>query len=356
MASADSSTAGRLARMGMPLITPSQGLAALAAALTSACYLLTAVPFAWGAFLSQPSNRANPAFTDFASTEQNASSLTPLSSSPTSLLPGGNAVGQTLSRDTLVAQIAAMVETVVGQAVGHDEPLMAAGLDSLGTVELRNTLESRLGLQLPATLVFDYPSINALADLLYPKLAVATAVAAVGQQMDIIHQHEAQHTSMPATTLTLVPQQGVGNGSRLVAMTAMVTRSPHDAVVSLGGVDAVGRIPVERWDLDLQLGGGSGGMPSRFGAFLSKVGAFDANMFGVGSAEASLMDPQQRVLLETVAEAQQPASVGRGAVGSCGVFVGVSSSDYQRLTAQQAQSFTGYNATSTFLRYITHVM
>ena len=154
MASADANTAGRLARMGMPLITPSQGLNALATALTSACYLLTAVPFVWSAFLSHPSNKANPAYTDFAATEHSTSNAMQPASSPANLLlPGPNAEQCTLSRDTLLGQIAVMVETVVGQAVGHDEPLMAAGLDSLGTVELRNTLESRLGLQLPATLV-----------------------------------------------------------------------------------------------------------------------------------------------------------------------------------------------------------
>jgi acyl carrier protein len=37
--------------------------------------------------------------------------------------------------------------------VSPDEPLMAAGLDSLGSVELRNTLEVTLALALPPTLV-----------------------------------------------------------------------------------------------------------------------------------------------------------------------------------------------------------
>jgi len=47
--------------------------------------------------------------------------------------------------------------------VAPDEPLMAAGLDSLGSVELRNTLEAALALPLPPTLVMDYPTAAAIA-------------------------------------------------------------------------------------------------------------------------------------------------------------------------------------------------
>lgn len=39
---------------------------------------------------------------------------------------------------------------------------MEAGLDSLGAVELRNTLSARLALDLPATITLDYPSASAL--------------------------------------------------------------------------------------------------------------------------------------------------------------------------------------------------
>ena len=40
---------------------------------------------------------------------------------------------------------------------------MEAGLDSLGTVELRSALAARFGTEMPATLTFDHPSITALA-------------------------------------------------------------------------------------------------------------------------------------------------------------------------------------------------
>jgi hypothetical protein len=47
---------------------------------------------------------------------------------------------------------------------------MAAGLDSLGAVELRNALEGALGLSLPGTLVFDYPSAGAILSYVSSKL------------------------------------------------------------------------------------------------------------------------------------------------------------------------------------------
>jgi acyl carrier protein len=46
-----------------------------------------------------------------------------------------------------------VVHAVDGAGVAPDAPLMQSGLDSLGAVEFRSTLESRLSLQLPPTLV-----------------------------------------------------------------------------------------------------------------------------------------------------------------------------------------------------------
>ena len=53
---------------------------------------------------------------------------------------------------------------------------MEAGLDSLGAVELRNSLASRFGDQsLPATLIFDYPSVAALAGYFSQQLSSRSA-------------------------------------------------------------------------------------------------------------------------------------------------------------------------------------
>jgi acyl transferase domain-containing protein/SAM-dependent methyltransferase len=59
--------------------------------------------------------------------------------------------------------------------------LMDLGLDSLMAVQLRNLLESGLGLNpsLPATLMFDYPSIASISSFLLNSLAAESAIAAV---------------------------------------------------------------------------------------------------------------------------------------------------------------------------------
>ena len=66
--------------------------------------------------------------------------------------------------EELAARALTIVRTICGDVgVGLDDPLMDAGLDSLMAVELRHTLESSLGVQLPATLsaFVDLPALRA---------------------------------------------------------------------------------------------------------------------------------------------------------------------------------------------------
>ena len=50
---------------------------------------------------------------------------------------------------------------------------MEARLDSLGAVELRNALSQKFNVELPATLAFDHPSINAVATHLAALIGLA---------------------------------------------------------------------------------------------------------------------------------------------------------------------------------------
>lgn len=62
---------------------------------------------------------------------------------------------------------------VMGKSVESNAPLMAAGLDSLASVELKNAVSSKLGVSLPVTLAFDYPTLDALSEFVASSLGPA---------------------------------------------------------------------------------------------------------------------------------------------------------------------------------------
>ncbi|MFI7465262.1 type I polyketide synthase [Nonomuraea sp. NPDC049646] len=68
----------------------------------------------------------------------------------------------------------------------------------------------------------------------------------------------------------------------------------------------------------------------RHGSFLSDIEGFDAEFFGLSPREAELMDPQQRILMETAWEALEHAGLPPHELAGtdAGVFVGVCTADY----------------------------
>lgn len=57
--------------------------------------------------------------------------------------------------------------------------LMEAGVDSLAVVELASSVSAHFGLDVPATLTFDYPTISAMAAFLAPQTSLAQNSVAV---------------------------------------------------------------------------------------------------------------------------------------------------------------------------------
>lgn len=76
------------------------------------------------------------------------------------------------------AQVAEAAVSIMGASVPEDQPLMEAGLDSLGAVDLRNALGTQFALELPATFTFDHPTVAAMAAHISASVApeISTAV------------------------------------------------------------------------------------------------------------------------------------------------------------------------------------
>ncbi|MCX6046451.1 MAG: type I polyketide synthase, partial [Chloroflexi bacterium] len=99
------------------------------------------------------------------------------------------------------------------------------------------------------------------------------------------------------------------------------------------GVDTVQAVPTERWnmaDYYDPMPGTPGKSYVREAAFLTKIDEFDPQFFGIAPREATSMDPQHRLLLETSWEALERAGQAPTALrnSKTGVFVGVTPSEY----------------------------
>ena len=85
---------------------------------------------------------------------------------------GGTGNNEAVGRAQVgIGKVMSAVASTIGGSADADTPLMDAGLDSLGAVELRNQLQQAAGdaTALPSTIVFDHPTARQLAQFLQPK-------------------------------------------------------------------------------------------------------------------------------------------------------------------------------------------
>ncbi|MVU75787.1 SDR family NAD(P)-dependent oxidoreductase [Nocardia sp. ET3-3] len=236
----------------------------------------------------------------------------------------------TIVRDVIRAQTAA----VLGRephSIDPNLPFTELGLDSVSGVELRNRLAGATGVPLPISLVFDHPTVEAVAALLRAR--------ATGKSIG------AQQVSRRGTTEE--PIAIVGIGARFPGG----VRSAEDLWKLLdAGRDVIGEFPTDRgWDLDRLFDPDPdkpGTVYTRHGGFLGDAGDFDPGFFGISPREALAMDPQQRLLLETSWEALEDAGIDPMSLkgSDTGVFAGACTSGYSRRVTGDLE---GYRLTGT---------
>lgn len=235
-----------------------------------------------------------------------------------------------LSKDSLLRTIGETAASVLGSTPASDAPLVASGLDSLGAVEFRNSLATRIGLQLPGTLVFDYPTVAAIADFVGAAL-VQSAEETLDGSGDDDGFGQVNKWSPAPSVVPIHVSAGITDDRRqptapapiairsvaqtLPGSTASSLPSPR---IALPSSDAIRRVPLDRWRLDDPPVKTSTLLPP-FGGFVPCWSMLDAEAFGLSPAESGAMDPQQWALLAHTAGMVVPD----GPRAQTSVFVGI---------------------------------
>jgi acyl transferase domain-containing protein/acyl carrier protein len=209
------------------------------------------------------------------------------------------------------------------------EPFASYGLTSREAVVLSGELEERFGRTLSPTLVWDHPTIAALAQFLAGDTTSERAAV-----------------QAPPSTRGAEPIAVIGLGCRFPGA------PDPEAFWKLlrSGGDAISEVPADRWDIGAfydQDPATPGRVTTRHGGFLAGIDQFEPSFFCISPREASHMDPQQRLLLEVTWEALENAGISPQSLhgSDTGIFVGISTNDYAGLAFSDPSSVGAHAGT-----------
>ncbi|MEO6082657.1 MAG: SDR family NAD(P)-dependent oxidoreductase, partial [Umezawaea sp.] len=219
--------------------------------------------------------------------------------------------------------------------------LMDTGFDSISLTELISEVNDRYDLDLLPTVLFESANLSAFAQALVeehgpvitarwvPVVAAPTASPDDAEVAPVVDAGPRPVEGEQPVDRAAVPSSPVP-----VAIVGMAGVMPGSANLEefwqhlVDGEDLIRGLPDDRTDLlaDPRTKAVQGG-------FLDDVRGFDAQHFGISPREAALMDPRQRLFLQTVWRAIEDAGYAPSAFAgtTTGLFAGVSACDYDDL-------------------------
>ncbi|XOV79524.1 MAG: SDR family NAD(P)-dependent oxidoreductase [Aestuariibacter sp.] len=249
------------------------------------------------------------------------------------------------------------------------------GIDSIVVGRLNLAMENVLG-ELPKTLFYEYETTEELAKHLTqiasaPLRALLAKFQTETEFVDIPQSEDASGASgvageNAATNQVSITQPEVSQPTEQegVAIVGIHGYFPQSASIDdywhnlKSGKDLVQTVPDSRWDHEALFDADperakEGKIYCKWGSFLDNFDQFDADFFNIDKAEAAIMDPQERLFMQSVWSALEDAGYTRqklqqahggdgfnkssvkNAGSEVGVFVGVTSNTYHLLAPQE---------------------
>ena len=241
---------------------------------------------------------------------------------PKPTAPTALAQGFIAPRSSIERQLAALWSEVLGiDPVGIDDSFFELGGNSLHAVRLVAAWQSRTGEELPLVKVFQYPTVAGLAAWLENKKTGSGFV--VEQERSSALARIAAQDAKRQMPIAIIGMVGRFPGAD--DLTAL-WRNLRDGVESISVFSreelGIGIDESYRHDPDY--------VPAR--GIIAGAEMFDAEFFGIGPLEASVMDPQQRIFLELANAALENAGYDpERCPGPVGVYAGAGDNLYHQV-------------------------
>ncbi|QGH56385.1 SDR family NAD(P)-dependent oxidoreductase [Bacillus velezensis] len=230
--------------------------------------------------------------------------------------------------------------------IDAEEALEKYGLDSVMIINMTNELEKHFG-ALSKTLLFEYQTAEELSqyfveehrDTLLHKLRLGENGSSTPSQKKKDHEQTAEVNGKQKIQMKNQVQQEKYHDND-IAIIGISGRYPMANDLDtlwenlLNGKDCITEIPEDRWDSGLHYQPAAGDEvknQSKWGGFIDDVYHFDPLFFNISPAEAELIDPQERLFLETVWHTIEDAGYAKKTLErkNVGVFAGVMYGHYQ---------------------------
>ncbi|WP_116811138.1 SDR family NAD(P)-dependent oxidoreductase [Steroidobacter cummioxidans] len=257
----------------------------------------------------------------------------------------------------LLAQAREYLQRLIGaeiklsaEQVDPQERFEAFGIDSIVVGRLNAALTRDLG-ELPKTLFYERDNIEELAQYLVDE--------APGALSKLLGAAATTSTAAPLVTNELAPPpaQPATKAEEPAQIAIIGVHGYYPGCTDLDdywrhlrdGTDLVGTVPPDRWDAEAlydsdPIKSVEGKIYCKSGAFLADADKFDALFFNIPAEEARVIDPQERLFLNSVWAALEDAGYTRDSLkrrhpkaksADVGVFVGVTTNSYQLLAADE---------------------
>ncbi|MDR3478494.1 MAG: beta-ketoacyl synthase N-terminal-like domain-containing protein [Gammaproteobacteria bacterium] len=235
--------------------------------------------------------------------------------------------------------LAAAVLKIDASQIHINDAVSAYHFDSINLIQLTNQLNEKFQLSLTPAILFEFTTLKEFVDGLLSKNS--HAINHYYQLQNPVSDHTIKTDSIEIANIAL----SLPDNKKPIAVIGMSGIFPGASNVEafwqnlVEGIDAISEIPQDRWNWkqyegDPQVEANKTNI--RWGGFVDDISQFDATFFNISPREAEMIDPQQRLFLQTALAAIEDAGITTTALAKVktGLFVGAFSNDYAELLHQ----------------------